>query len=114
VAEIVDRLLEATWDASLPDEGHQAEVLRVVQRVTLERLLEQASGHPVPQVRAILTDRILDLADQLEDSPQTDPHRRLAADDIRRWESRTTPAEPPPPIPPVPPGSPIGNGAAPR
>ena len=114
VAEVVDRLLEATWDAPLPDGGHEAEVLRVVQRVTLERLREQASGHPVPQVRAILTDRLLDLADRLEGSPRDDPHRRLAAEDIRRWQSRTAPAEPPPPISPAPPGSPIGNGGAPR
>jgi hypothetical protein len=114
VAEVADRLLETTWGAALPDEPYLTEVLRTVQRVALERLLEQASGHPVPQVRAVLTDRLLGLAAGLEGSARSDPHRRLAAADIRRWESRTPPADPPPPPPAVPPGSPIGNGAAPR
>ena len=114
VGEVVDRLLAATWEAPLPEEPGRVEVLRVAQRVALDRLLERASGHPVPQVRAILTDRLLGLADRLEGAGPADPHRRLAAADIRRWEGRSFPSDPPPPIPPEPPGSPIGNGGAPR
>jgi hypothetical protein len=114
VAEVTDRLLAATWDAPSPDEPGHAALLRVAQRVALDRLLAQATGHPVASVRAILTDRLLDLARRLEDPALSDPHRRLAAADIRRWESRRAPAEAPPPIPPAPPGSPIGGGATPR
>jgi hypothetical protein len=114
VPEVVDRLLAATWEAPLPEVPGQAEVLRVAQRVALDRLLEQASTHPVAPVRAILADRLLALARRLEKTTPSDPHRRLAAADIRRWEDRSSPAPLPPSIPPAPPGSPIGSGAAPR
>jgi hypothetical protein len=112
VAEVTDRLLEATWGAAAPGGAQGVAVLREVQRVTLDRLLAQASAHPSAQVRAVLTDRALSLADRLEGLAQPSPFDRLAAADIRRWERRSAPAVPPPPTPEAPPGSPIGNGAA--
>ena len=75
---------------------------------------EQATEHPVASVRAVLTDRVLDLGLRLQESSVASPHHRLAADDIRRWHARTTPPRPRPALPPVPAGSPIGGGAAPR
>ncbi len=111
VAEVTDRLLAATWDAPFPGDPHRTEVLRAVQRATLDRLLEQASTHPSAQVRAVLTERLLWLAGRLENLSQASAFERLAAADIRRWERRTVPAVTPPPTPDPPQGSPIGNGS---
>ncbi len=112
VAEVADRLLRATWDAPFPGDAYRTGILRGVQRVTLDRLLEQATGHPVAEVRAVLTERLLSLASRLEELPQPSAFEHLAAADIRRWERRDAPATAPPPPPDVPPGSPIGAGGA--
>ncbi|MCG6921094.1 MAG: zinc-dependent metalloprotease [Acidobacteria bacterium] len=112
VAEVADRLLHATWDAPFPGDAYRTAVLRGVQRVALDRLLEQATTHPVAEVRAVLTERLLSLADRLEQLPQPSAFEHLAAADIRRWERREAPAVGPPPTPDVPPGSPIGAGSA--
>jgi hypothetical protein len=112
VAEVTDRLLEATWGAAPPKGPQAAAVLRELQSVTLDRLLEQATQHPSAQVRAVLTDRAISLAARLEGLAQPGPFEHFAAADVRRWERRTAPAAPPPPAPEAPPGSPIGNAAA--
>ena len=112
VAEVADRLLHATWGAPFPGDAYRTAVLRGVQRVALDRLLEQATTHPVAEVRAVLTERLLSLADRLEQLPQPSAFEHLAAADIRRWERREAPAVGPPPTPDVPPGSPIGAGSA--
>jgi hypothetical protein len=110
VAEVADRLIAATWGAPTPDEARAADVLQAVQRVTLDRLLEQAADHPVSGVRAVLTDRVLCLADTLERKSGADSHEALAAADIRRWQARQATLTPPPAPPDAPPGSPIGQG----
>jgi hypothetical protein len=110
VAEVADRLLHATWEAPFPGDAYRTAVLRTVQRVTLDRLLEQATTHPVAEVRAVLTERLLSLASRLEETPQPSAFEHLAAADIRRWERREAPAAEPPPTPDLPPGSPIGAG----
>jgi len=108
VGEVADGLIAATWGAAVPDDGARRQVLRAVQRVTLDRLLEQASSHPVGQVRAILTDRLLSLALRLERDPDAGAFEQLAAGDIRRWARRDLSALPPPAAPEAPAGSPIG------
>jgi hypothetical protein len=110
VAEVADRLVGATWGAPPPADPRAADVLEAVQRVALDRLLEQAEFHPVSAVRAVLTDRLLQLADELERGAGPGPQRRLAAADIRRWQARTAPATSAPAPPEAPPGSPIGQG----
>lgn len=112
VGEVTDALLAATWDAPFPGDGHPAEVLRAVQRATLDRLLERATTHPSAQVRSVLTERLLWLAGRLENLSQRSAFESLAAADIRRWERRTESAVPPPATPAPPPGSPIGGSAA--
>jgi hypothetical protein len=107
---VVDRLIAATWGVPAPDEARAHDVLQAVQRVTLDRLMEQAASHPVSGVRAVLTHRVLRLADELEGRTGNDPHETLAAADIRRWQARQAPLIPPPPPPEAPPGSPIGQG----
>ncbi len=113
VAEVTDRLIAATWDAPFPGDAYRTEVLRVVQRTTLDRLLEQASTHPSAQVRAVLAERLLWLAGRLENLSQASAFELFAAADIRRWEHRTERAVTPPQPPATPPGSPIGNGSPP-
>jgi hypothetical protein len=108
VGEVADGLVAATWGAAVPNDGARRQVLRAVQRVTVERLLEQATSHPVGQVRAILTDRLLSLAARLEHDPDAGAFERLAAADIRRWARRDVRALPPPGTPEAPAGSPIG------
>jgi hypothetical protein len=112
VAEVTDRLLDATWGAPFPGDAYRTALLRAAQRATLDRLLEQATSHPVAEVRAVLAERLLSLARRLEELPQPSAFDRLAAADIRRWEHRDLPAGPSPPPPDAPPGSPIGAGRA--
>ena len=109
VSEVTDALLAATWDGDVPESRYEAEVLRTVRTVTLRRLMEAAEGHPMSPVRAILTDRLLDLAARLEENPQAGPHDRLSAAEIRRWENRPATTDAPASLPPTPPGSPIGG-----
>lgn len=112
VAEVADRLLVATWGAPLPEDRYRAAVVLTARSVTLTRLMEQATDHPVSLVRAVLTDRLLELAARLEENPRATPHDRLATADIRRWENRPAPSTTSPPLPETPPGSPIGAAAA--
>jgi len=109
VASVADGLIDATWGAPRPADAYRAEVLRTVQRVVLDRLMERATDHPVSQVRAILTDRVVALHDRLVREPSTDPAERLAVADIERWQARSRPDTLPPAPPAAPPGSPIGN-----
>jgi hypothetical protein len=112
VAELTDRLLHATWEAPFPGDAYRTGILRAVQRVTLDRLLERATTHPVADVRAVLTERLLSLASRLEEVPQPSAFEHLAAADIRRWERREAPTAAPPPTPDLPPGGPIGAGSS--
>ncbi len=112
VADVTDALLVATWGAPLPEDLHRAEIVRTVRSVTLTRLIERATDHPVSQVRAVLSDGLLDLAARLEENPRATAHDRAAAADIRRWANRPAPSTTPPPLPATPPGSPIGGAAA--
>jgi hypothetical protein len=109
VAEIVDRLVAATWGRAVPADRYRAAVLAVVRRVALDRLLEQAESHPAPGVRAVIAERLGRLADRLENLPAASGDERLAAADVRRWEGRTQPAAAAPATPALPPGSPIGD-----
>jgi hypothetical protein len=93
----------------VPSDRYRHEVLRTVQRVTLDRLIERATDDPVPQVRAVLADRIRDLGRRLAEGPSPDAHERLAIADIERWLRRTAPDTKAPAPPAVPPGSPIGS-----
>jgi Met-zincin/Domain of unknown function (DUF5117) len=109
VGEVADGLIAATWGAATPADRYQAAVLGSVRRVALDRLIEQAGSHPVAEVRAVLTDRLLALATRLEALPSATPDEKLAAADIRRWEHRTEAPTPRPTPPAVPPGPPIGG-----
>lgn len=107
--EVVDRLLEVTWGAGDEGDEYRQRVLNAVQRTVIDQMMQQAAmeGNP-SDVRAILADRLEELATRLEATGGTTPHERLAAADIRRWQARidnTTPG----PVLQMPAGDPIGS-----
>jgi len=55
-----------------------------------------------------LNAKLDELADELESGASDNAHRKLAAEDIRRWQRRPEGVIPAPTKPKTPPGSPIG------
>ncbi|OGT72334.1 MAG: hypothetical protein A3H44_10765 [Gammaproteobacteria bacterium RIFCSPLOWO2_02_FULL_57_10] len=105
--EVIDRLLEVTWGAQVPNDEYQAQVLRVVQRVTANEMMIQASSEDSSgEVKAILADRLNRLASELEEVRDASPYEVSAAADIRRWQQRSG-NEIPEPALAMPPGDPI-------
>ena len=115
--EVVDRLIEVTWGADTQSDEYHQRILHAVQRTVIDQMMQQATMEgSAPDVRAILADRLEDIATGLESAGDPSPHERLAAADIRRWQSRienTTPG----PVIQLPAGDPIGGsprGGSPR
>lgn len=105
--EVIDRLLEVTWGAQVPNDEYQAQVLRVVQRVTVNEMMRQASDEDSSgEVKAILADRLNRLASELEEVREASPYEASAAAEIRRWQQRSD-NEVPGPALAMPPGDPI-------
>ena len=111
LAAVVDSTIARTWRAPDPEDPYRNAVQQTVESVVLHRLMEEAgSGDNTELVRAVLSDRIDDLADWLEGREQPAPHQSLALEDIRRWQERPEGTTPPARVPDLPPGSPIGGG----
>jgi hypothetical protein len=109
--DVVDRVLERTWYAARPATGYLAQIQEVAQRSVLDTLLQEGSSADNPaRVRAILTSSLDGLADRLESDTgaAATAHRKLAVEDIRRWQNRPEGTVPRPKAPPLPPGDPIG------
>ena len=105
--EVVDRLLEVTWGAELPDNDYHAQVAHVAQRVTINEMMEQAANHANSgEVKAVLAHRLDQLADDLEGMRTPSAHQATAAADIRRWQADPEDAMPAEALE-MPPGDPI-------
>jgi hypothetical protein len=109
--EVVDRLMEVSWGAVSPDDDYRRQVLHAVQRTVIDEMMRQASmdGNS-GEIRAILNDRLEELASGIEADASPTPHERLAAADIRRWQSgieNTVPG----PATALPAGDPIGGSS---
>lgn len=105
--EVVDRLLEVTWQADRPDEAYQGQLLNLVQRVTADEMMRQASSADSSgEVKAVLADRLNTLAAQLERRRNASAHQSSVAADIRRWQQRPMESAPEPALL-LPPGDPI-------
>ena len=105
--EVIDRLLDVTWGADSPNDDYQQQVLRVVQRVTANEMMVQASNADSSgEVIAVLTDRLNKLAIQLEGLRTPSAHQAAIAADIRRWQQRPEDSVPGPALQ-LPPGDPI-------
>ncbi len=105
--EVIDRLVEVTWGAESPDDDYQKEVLHVVQRVTVDEMMTQASSEESSgAVKAVLVDRLDKLANRLERQRNRSAHQSTVAADIRRWQQNPVDALPKAALE-LPPGDPI-------
>jgi len=110
--DVLDLVLERTWYAARPATGYLAQIQEVAQRSVLDTLLQEGSSADNPaRVRAIVTSSLDGLADRLESDTgaAATAHRKLAVEDIRRWQNRPEGTVPRPKAPPLPPGDPIGT-----
>ena len=105
--EVVDRLLEVTWSADSASNDYQQEMLHMVQRVTTDEMMVQASSENASgAVKAVLADRLGKLADRMDRQRTASAHQSSVAADIRRWQQRSMDAIPRPALL-LPPGDPI-------
>lgn len=105
--EVIDRLLEVTWGANSPNNDYQVQLLQLVQRVTVDEMMVQASSTDSSgAVKAVLFDRLDTLANRMERRRTTSAHQNTVAADIRRWQQRSESAVPEPALR-LPPGDPI-------
>lgn len=105
--EVIDRLLEVTWNANSPSDDYQRQLLHVVQRVTVDEMMVQAGSEDSSgEVKAVLSDRLSKLANQMERRRNASPHQASVAADIRRWQQRSDGSIPGPALR-LPPGDPI-------
>ena len=109
--EVTDRLIEATWDAETPSSEYRQRVQHAVQRAVADQMMQQASrAENTAEVRAVLADRLEQLAGRVEAMSTPSPHERLVAADIRRWQSRIENTIPGPAAR-MPAGDPIGGSS---
>ena len=112
VEEVIDSLLSAVFTAPAAN-PYQAEIARAVQRVAVDQLMSLAASAPMPQVRALATERLTRKMNQLTGVvPANDgdrAHGMLLAQDIKRFLDRPYAAYAP--VPTVEPvrGDPIGD-----
>lgn len=105
--EVIDRLVQVTWGADTPNDDYQTEILHVVQRVTVDEMMTQASSpESSGAVKAVLTDRLDKLANRLERQRNASAHQSTIAADIRRWQRSPADAMPNAALE-LPPGDPI-------
>ena len=109
--EVVDRLMEATWEAPAGADEYRMRVQHVIQRAVVDRMMRHAgSAGTMTEARAVLSDRLDRLAGQLEAIMPSSPHQRLVAADIRRWQERIENTIPEPSLR-LPSGDPIGGSS---
>ena len=109
--EVVDRLLETTWNAPTEADEYRMRAQHAIQRAVADRMMRHAgSADVMTEARAVLSDRLDALAGRLEALAGPSPHQRLVAADIRRWQARIDNTTPGPALE-LPPGDPIGGSA---
>jgi hypothetical protein len=111
LAEVLDRTMAATWKAPDPQNGYDLALRRTVDRVFLDRLMEEAgSADNTELVRADLDAAVRSLRDWLAGRSRPDPVQAKALEDIRRWIARPEGTTAPARVKELPPGDPIGGG----
>jgi hypothetical protein len=110
---VIDRLVFATFAHPAGRDAYQAEVNRAVESVVVRRLMDLASAAPMPQVRAVATQKLQELRGRLAVA-SADPAEAamavLVRGEIDRFLARPWQAEQRINVPTAPPGSPIGEG----
>ena len=95
------------WGAETPEDDYGQQILNVVQKVTVDEMIIQASNtESSGEVRAVLASRLTALASELESRRNTTAHEVATAAEIRRWLQRAPGAETAPALQ-MPPGDPI-------
>ena len=111
LTEVIDRLIDVTWNTNPPDNEYHGKVLNVIQRVVVDEMMRQASQSTnAAEVRAVLSDRLHRLAKNLAGKETLSPHQRLVVTDIQRWENRTEDTVPNSTLE-LPAGDPIGGSS---
>jgi hypothetical protein len=113
LGEVLDSLGGAAFGAAART-PYEAEVRRAVQRVVVEQMLALAGSAPMPQVRAVVTDRLTRRMAALRRpgaAGDEAAHRALLASDIERFLERPAEVAESPRLPDAPPGAPIGQPA---
>jgi hypothetical protein len=113
LAEVIDRLVKATFEATAAN-PYEAEVRRAEQRVMVDRLTWLSESANNPQVRAMASLKLQNLASRLKSRATTDEaelaQQTLLAADIKRFLERPmAEGEKIIPASPAPPGAPIGD-----
>ena len=113
--EVVEELLDATWNRPWPDDPKVAALQQAANRAVLDRLLALAGDKQATvEVRAVAEWALADLLDDLKQQEHPDALReavrQLAERDIERFFNRTDSATERTPALEPPPGSPIGAG----
>jgi hypothetical protein len=104
--EVLERTQQAVFASPGPD-PYRREVARAVQRSMVDRLMDLAANAPMPQVRAVATERLRLMS--IDFRSAATPHEALLFADITRFLQRPwEPRERREPLAP-PPGSPIGD-----
>ena len=111
--DVLDRLIAASFDVT-PASSYEAEVGRAVERVVVDRITRLADTAAMPQVRAVASLELEELAKRLEREANNGTgddraHYTLVARDITRFLERPAEAFGQPDAPPEPPGAPIGD-----
>ncbi len=101
--DMLNELVRATF-AAVTSSPYEAEIARAIERVVADRLMDTAANARMPQVRALAQAALANL----EKMGGNDPHRVLLAQDIRRFNQRSSSA-PFLTTPTAPPGAPIGD-----
>lgn len=111
--EIIEALMNATWNQPAPTDSYRAEIARAVQSLTVTRLIELAANESAaPSVRAEATHALRQLHSALSgkrSGGDSTPHVAATIDDIQRFLERPdAPRKQTAPLQ-TPPGDPIGG-----
>ncbi|MDP6371154.1 MAG: zinc-dependent metalloprotease [Vicinamibacterales bacterium] len=111
--EVLDTIVAGRFGVA-PANGYEAEIGRAVERVIVDRITRLADSAAMPQVRAVASLELEELAARLERESQNGSngdraHATLLARDITRFLERPAEAFGQPAPPPEPPGAPIGD-----
>ena len=105
--EVTEALMSRTWGAPPPGEPRAELIQRVVERLTVDRLMQLAAdSSALSQVRAIASNVLFELAESLDNAASA--HDRTTRDDIWRFLQRPDATYAPTLAPLTPPGDPIG------
>ncbi len=111
LSDVLEQTMDATWKAPDPKGGYDLALRRTVDRVFLDRLLDQAgSADNTELVRADLDAAVRSLRSWLAARQNADPVQAKAVEDIDRWLARPQGTTPPAQVRELPPGDPIGGG----